>query len=198
MSNAYLSHFSAVVFHDLTEQLPKYIYLNVEQGHKSRHKNNLTQARIDFAFSRPWRVSNNFARHKDARIFLLNGMHTGNIGVVQAETATGQIVRVTDIERTLIDIAVRPIYSGGVFEVLKAYRSTIARIDVDKLIGYLKAIGYIYPYHQVIGFYLERAGARVNQLRLKDMSMDFDFYLTHQMKKKEYSKEWRLYYPSGF
>ena len=40
---------------------------------------------------------------------------------VEGDRRVGKI-RLTNIERTLIDIAVRPVYSGGVFEVLKAYR----------------------------------------------------------------------------
>lgn len=34
-------------------------------------------------------------------------------------------IRVTDLERTLIDIAVRPAYSGGVFEVLEAFKNAL-------------------------------------------------------------------------
>ena len=30
------------------------------------------------------------------------------------------------------------------------------------------------------------------------LPMRFDFYLTHQMAKTDYVKEWRLYVPKGF
>ena len=59
----------------------------------------------------------------------------------------------------MIDIAVRPVYGGGVYEILAAYRAALDRIDVDRVVEYLTSLGHMYPYHQAIGFYLQRAGA---------------------------------------
>ena len=33
---------------------------------------------------------------------------------------------------------------------------------------------------------------------VKNMGFENDFYLTHQMKEKNYSKTWMIYYPKGF
>ena len=40
-------------------------------------------------------------------------------------------VRVTDLERTLIDIAVRPEYAGGVYEVLNVYRLAKGKVSAN-------------------------------------------------------------------
>jgi hypothetical protein len=63
----------------------------------------------------------------------------------------------------------------------------------------LKKIDYTYPYHQVIGFYLEISGAyRESQIALmRKQEMMYDFYLMHKMEKPEYSSKWKLYYPKG-
>ena len=93
-----------------------------------------------------------------------------------------------------------PFYSGGVQEVLTAYKNAAQRVSVNRLAAMLRQLDYVYPYHQAIGFFLERAGAyRESQLRLmKKFPFEFDFYVTHQMKETEYSREWRVYYPKGF
>ena len=56
----------------------------------------------------------------------------------------------------------------------------------------------MYPYHQTIGFYLQRAGYEESRWRrLKDLGLKFDFYLAHGLRDPEYDAEWRLFFPKG-
>lgn len=195
---SYFTHFTAVYLHKLTEQIPKTVYLNFEQT-KGPSGGKLAQSRIDYAFRQPCRPSNNIAVFGDKKIYLLNGMFTGQKGVIDFEDELGSNIRVANLERTLIDIVVRPIYSGGVHTVLEAYKNAGGKVSVNKMLGLLHNIGYSYPLHQCIGFYLERSGTYTDkQIALVDkIDKEFDFYLTHQIKDKKYSKRWKLYYPSG-
>lgn len=203
--NSYFSHYTAIYFNDLTEQIPKTIYLNQEQALKGFVSSDLEQERIDAAFKRPVRISKNTAIYKNSKIVIINGKNTGQLGVIDIpdpdkKSEKGAIVRVTNIERTLIDATVRPVYSGGVFEVLKAYKMAKERVSVNKLSAMLKQLNFIYPYHQAIGFYLEKSGV-YNEKQIKIIEKyqrKYDFYLTHQMKEVEYSKKWKLFYPKGF
>lgn len=109
------------------------------------------------------------------------------------------LVRLTNIERTLIDAAVRPIYTGGISEVAKAFQFAKEQVSVNRLGAMLKKLSYTYPYHQSIGYYLERAGYRSSQLDLLRRSpMEYDFYLDHGMQDTKYIKDWRLHGPRGF
>jgi len=198
--DACFCHYSAIYLHGLTEQIPKTIYLNVEQRMRGGG-GTLTQGGIDRAFKNKCRTSKNFVNHKGRRIYLLNGGNTDQLGVTQLETSeTASPVRVTDIERTLIDATVRPVYSGGVHEVAKAFKTAHGRLSVNKLVAYLRKLNYTYPYHQSIGFYLERAGEyRESQIDLlRQLPMHYDFYLTYQMDDPEYVSRWRLFAPKGF
>ena len=200
-SKCYFSHYSAVKIHGLTEQTPKTLYINEEQRLESWLAGKLTQKTIDAAFRRPVRITRRVAETGDYRVIFLNGKNTANLGVVEEEfngiggERFGRI-RVTNVERTLIDITVRPVYSGGVSEVLKAFVSAREHISVNRLSAMLKKLAFIYPYHQAIGFYLERAGYRSSSLDLfRSIPREFDFYLEHSLKEKEYVKEWRLFIP---
>jgi len=195
----YLSHYTAVQVHGLTGQVPKTIYVNKEQPAKPAPSQLLAQDRIDEAFKRPTRLSQNFVNYDNRRIYLLSGKQTGNLGVIETEGPEHTMVRVTDVERTLIDITVRPEYAGGVFEVLRAYRLARGRVSVNKLVATLRKLDYLYPYHQAIGFYLERAGVyKENSIGLLRRSeFKYDFYLMHQIRDKAYSDKWRLFFPKG-
>jgi len=195
----YCSHYTAVQLHGLTEQVPKTVYVNREQPPKPHPAGGLAQERIDVAFKRPTRMSSNFVDYQGRRVYLLSGKQTGNLGVIEAETADGSRVRVTDLERTLVDIAVRPEYAGGVFEVLQAYRLAHGRVSVNKLAATLRKMDYVYPYHQVVGFYLDRAGVYKESAvgLLRRFEFTYDFYLMHQIEDKAYSEKWRLFFPKG-
>lgn len=196
---SFFSHYSAMYFHNLTNQVPKTIYLNHEQTPKPKSASKLTQEKIDFAFRCKTRLSNTIATYKENSIRILNSKHTGNLGVIEAEVSAGLNVYLTDIERTLIDITVRPEYSGGPQEVLAAFKNAVENVSINKLVSILKKIDYVYPYHQAIGFYLEASGVyrekQINLLRKHEMR--FDFYLMHQVQNAKYSSKWKLFYPKG-
>jgi predicted transcriptional regulator of viral defense system len=197
--DGYFSHYTAMRHHGLTLQIPKTIYFNIEQSVRPGG-GTLAQDRIDRAFKAKCRTSSNQVRFVDYTICLLNGGNTGQLGVVTAPTpAVAAPIRVTNLERTLIDATTRPIYSGGVYEVRAAFQAAKERVSVNKLVATLKRIGYTYPYHQSIGFYMQRAGYRESQLALlRKLPMEFDFYLDYALKETDYDSRWRLHFPKNF
>jgi predicted transcriptional regulator of viral defense system len=197
--DAYLSHGSAVFLHGLNEQIPKIIYVNKEQAPKPRSTSPLTQENLNRALSGQQRKSQYSFNYEDSTIILLSGKRTGRLEVGPLSLDTGESVDVTRLERTLIDIAVRPDYAGGIYQVLEAYKAAKDRVSVNTLIATLKKLDYIYPYHQTIGFYMERAGYDVTRTdRLLKLGTSLDFYLTYGIKDREYDSKWRLFFPKGF
>lgn len=197
-NGAYLSHYSAFYFYNLTDQIPKTVYISQEQSEKKAKTNSeLTQNGIDRAFSKPQRLSRNISQLESGEaVCLLHGKYTDDLGVENLEGGT----RVTGLERSLIDATVRPLYCGGVYEVLEAYKRAAPDISVNRLTAYLRKINYLYPYHQAIGLYMEKSGAYKDKqiALLKRFDFQFDFYLTYNMKEMEYSENWRIYHPKGF
>ena len=113
--------------------------------------------------------------------------------------ADGANLRVTKLERTLIDLTVRPVYGGGVGSVLEAFERAKDKVSVGTLVATLRELQYVYPYHQAIGFYMERAGYPERALeRLVEFGLHFDFYLAHGLKETELDNRWRLHIPKGF
>ncbi len=198
--NAYLCHATAVFLHGLTDIIPKTIFVNSEQSPKPQLMSSLTQDSIDRAFaSNKQRQSTLFYKIDDEyQIQFINGKATGRLEVSELSTIYGAHLDVTRIERTLIDLAVRPAYGGGVYQVLETYKAAKDRASVATLIPTLKKLDYVYPYHQAIGFYMQRAGFDPRQYeRLKKLGITFNFYLAYGMAEKAFDPEWKLFYPAG-
>lgn len=209
VKDSYYSHYTAVRIHGLTEQLPKTVYLSHEKRRgETPHKEAPTlypQEKIDEAFQRPPRMSSNQVELEEEgiRVMLLETTYQEGLGISAGEVNFGGDrplrLRYTSLERTMIDIAVRPFYAGGVFEVAKAFENAKGQLSVNAMRAMLKKLRFGYPYHQAIGFYLERAGYRSSHVDLfmRD-PMERDFYLTHAMGRTAYNSRWRLHVPEGF
>ena len=193
---AYFCHGTAVAIHGLNDQIPQRLYLNKEQSPKEGSAG-LTQTGIDRAFANKQRETRLIYRFDETEVAIVWGKSTGNLEVIEMNYG-GANLRVTSIERTLIDIAVRPAYAGGPLQVLAAYRGAMEKVSVGVLLATLRKLEYIYPFHQAIGLYMERAGyPKSKYVRLKELGLKFDFYLSYGVKDPEYVPNWRIYIPRG-
>ena len=193
---AYLCHATAVMVHGLTKLGQKTIYLNAEQSTKWSSHSALTQDGINRAFNGRQRQSNLIYKCNRISVVMISGKNTSRLGVEETAGPRSEMVQVTNLERTLIDIVVRPTYAGGTSQVLKAYRAAKDRMSLQRLLAILKALDYVYPYHQPIGFLMQKAGyPKEYFVQLRALGLNYDFYLDHGMQQPEYSEDWRLFYP---
>jgi predicted transcriptional regulator of viral defense system len=198
-NNSYFTHYTALWLHNLTEQIPKTIYLNHEHSpltRTSKPNSPLSQNSIDTAFLKEQRKTDEQYNFHNYKISTVNGKYTGRLGVID-KNEESRSYSITDLPRTLIDIVIRPAYAGGVFEVLKAYRNAENLLNVEELVEYLHELDYTYPYHQAIGFYLERAGYGEKVLQRFENDIEFNFYLTYNMRNPVLDPRWKIYYPKG-
>lgn len=209
VEGSYLSHYTALRVHGLTEQLPKTIYFTREKSRGSaidRDPDELyDQSAIDKAFTQPPRASKNELEltKENARVVMLESAYQGGLGLTSGEVNWGGNralkLRYTSLERTMIDIVVRPFYAGGVFEVAKAFENAKPHLSANTMLSLLRRMGFGYPYHQAIGYYLERAKYKPSVIELfQRLPMERDFYLAHSMGSTVYNSRWRLFVPEGF
>jgi hypothetical protein len=195
---SYLSHGTAAFLQGLLDDVPTTFYSNKEQSPKPSPAG-LTQQALDRAFANQPRQSALVYLDEEGRRFVgLSGKHSGRLEVVDVAGPRGERLAATSPERTLVDLVVRPSYGGGVPKVLAAFRAGRERVEVALLVATLKSLGHLYPYHQAVGFYMERAGYPDRAIEaLRKLPRDFDFYLVHGMKDRDFDRGWRIYFPRG-
>jgi hypothetical protein len=193
--DSYLSHGTAAFLHGLRDNPPEFVYMNQEQSAKEQY-GSLSQIALNRAFSRKQRQSHFIVGHSATKIMLLSGKDTGRLGVQKITGTQGETLELTSLERTLIDMTVRPGYAGGTTNVLSVYGRAVQKISVDRLVEMIQELDYLYPYHQAIGFYLQRAGIDFKSLSsFRKPGLKYDFFLAHGMKKTKFDPQWRIHYP---
>jgi len=205
----YFTHYTAMRYYKLTDQLPKSIYINNEQQSISKEsinyeKGHLTQSSIDTALQKKIRIRNSTLSLFNHVGFKISGKNTKNIGTTSVYIG-GIKVKITSIERTLVDIIVHQEFSGGSGEVFNAYLKTYKlynmgeiNFSINKLIRILKKLNYIYPYYQSIGFLLEKVGFDTSKFK-KEFKINHKFYLIREkpIEELQYIEDWKLYIPKN-
>lgn len=209
-NNFYYSHHTALYLNQLTLNQSNTLYIknNTKKADVDRERGNFNQKRIDITFSKPMRKSNviNYLSWsgKNYEIVMLEGLHIGEYGLKKLEMSADfhSSIQYSDIEKTLIDIVVRPAYSGGMNTVVEAFSIARDSVSVTKMAHYLNLLNMNYPYERNIALFMKKAGydatminSFLSKISLKEV--DYIFYLDYQMINKQLDEELKIYYPSN-
>lgn len=119
---AAISHFSAMHYHELTDQIPHRVFVMTTTGHSVPRSHNARNGKSGY---RVGETVYQFVQVKPERFF-----GTKEVWIGEAR------VTVTDMERTLIDGLVMPQHCGGFAEVIHAFAGARDRLNLDRLIEY--------------------------------------------------------------
>lgn len=201
LPKSYLSHFSSMYYHNLTQQIPKKIYLSVER-HAYTTSQVLEQSVIDKALCKDARDVKPVLSLFGYEIYQLHSKEANRVGIKRVQIFDKDY-RIATLERTLIDIVVRNELSGGIEEVIGVYKKVFEKhkkdISINKIIFILKKLDYTYPYHQVVGYLLSKSGFDATKIK-KEFEFRNDFFLTRgdinsNFDNLYYDEEFKIYIP---
>ncbi len=117
-------------------------------------------------------------------------------GVVEKEH--NSLIRVTDLERTVIDCIDRIDLAGGIEELMMAL-TVVTYLDETKLLGYLKAANKKILYKKV-GFFLQKLETQYLsddffKICKQNMSNRADSIVENSWLPKSFNSEWNLIVP---
>ena len=140
-----ISHWSALHFHGMTEQIPQGVYITTTQAVpisravKTRNKSQRS-------FSREINgILYEFIKIKPERFFGVKDFWVGEVKVT-----------ITDPERTLIDGLISPKYFGGWEEIYSAFEAHMPSLDLAKIIDYSLRLDAVIA--KRLGWIMEKVG----------------------------------------
>lgn len=134
---AAISHWSALNYHGLTEQTPRTIFVLTSAKSVPRTRKKAIEKSSGYVVSN---IAYQFVQIKPEYYF----------GIEEVWINESRI-KITDIERTLLDCLMSPQYCGGFSEVFYIFENNLATINLEKIIKYalkldtttIKRLGYI-------------------------------------------------------
>lgn len=147
-----ISHWSALHFHGMTEQIPRKVYITTTQtvpiSRAVRIRNKSQRS-----FSREINgILYEFIKIKPERFFGFKDFWVGEVKIT-----------ITDPERTLIDGLISPKYFGGWAEIYSAFESYAPSLDFDKIIDYSLRLDAVIA--KRLGWIMEKVGVEELILR---------------------------------
>ena len=147
-----ISHWSALHFHGMTEQIPQRVYITTTQT-VPISKAVKTRNKSQRSFSREINgILYEFIKIKPERFFGIKDFWVGEVKVT-----------ITDPERTLIDGLISPKHFGGWAEIYSAFESRISSLDLARMVDYSLRLDAVIT--KRLGWIMEKVGVEDSILR---------------------------------
>ena len=141
---AAISHWSAMSYHGLTEQIPRTVFVLTTTEHSVPRLRDGSSVRREGGYVVAG-VTYRFVQVQPERYFGTQRVWVGDSQVY-----------VTDLERTLLDGISMPQYCGGFAETIHAFEEATDRLDLERIAQYAERLGAAST--KRLGWILERLG----------------------------------------
>ena len=200
--SSYVTYEAAIYCLKLNEVEPKNIHMAKERLNYSSNKesNLITNDLLANAFLKEPRKSSHYASYNGTIFTFIEREFTNLIGI-EPSIRFGEEVLTTNIERTLIDVAISPQYVGGYKKACKIWNQFFLQneINIQELATMYQKLNYKYPYWQRIGFILKNEANEklANDWKQFFSKPQFSFFADRPFAKNwSYDNEWHIYYPN--
>lgn len=147
-----ISHWSAMHFHGLTEQIPQKVYVTTTSAFA-----------VSKSVKMPIKSQRRFMREVNNIIYIFIKVKQERFFGFKDYWIGETKVKITDPERTLIDGLIFPNYFGDWAEVYNAFKSHFSELNLDKMIDYSLRLEAVVA--KRLGWILERSGAEDSVLQ---------------------------------
>ena len=147
---AAISHWTALNYHGLTEQIPRHVFVltTTDVSVPRKRTSESAEARVGYPVNG---TVYRFVQVRPERYFGVERIWMGDARV-----------SITNLERTLLDGLAMPQHCGGFGEVIHAFGEAMDQVNINRIIEYAQQLGLAVA--KRAGWVLERQGSEAAQL----------------------------------
>ncbi len=178
-----ISHWSALSFHDFTEQIPKIVTATTT---KKVVTPSMRQTDSDLKKKHMWKVDQTYYEYVSVKQSHFFGFQ--EVWIDQFEK-----ILITDKERTIIDCFAFPRRFGGIQWVISTLEEIIDQLDIEKLVSYAIRYGRTSVIKR-LGWALSEIGVQASALKaLRDYKTSTYFLIDLSRERKgSYQALWKV------
>jgi hypothetical protein len=167
-----------------------FIFVSHELLPKNIKHEEVTQISIDDAYRKPYRVTHNYGQFQNDNIIVLYPKNTQQSGVIPFNG-----YRMSSINRCLVEMIVNVQYFKTSLHIIEIFTPLKKSLYPDMILSIIEKFNFIYPYYQLVGYFLEQIGFTKNDLSaFKQKVSNFKFYTDKQQNSYEYDSYWQIYF----
>ena len=187
---AFLSMSSSLNYQGLSSYRDDFVFISQEQSPKEDYNHSkLTQEAIDNAFSKDYRRTKKVGKYNNKHIVFLEPKNTKEFGVIEING-----IKVSSVSRALVEMVVNVQYFRNTKELISVFKKIKSNIDIDEVFDIVEKFDFIYPYHQSIGYILEKIGFKREKLyKFKECVSKLNFYTDKKQDNYKYIAYWKMY-----
>ena len=188
---SFFSMSTALNILNLTNERSDFVFVSKERATRLEFDSKtIKQENIDNAFSKKPRRTTAHNKIKEYSIVMLESNNTNEYEVINYNG-----YRVSSVNRVFVEAISNIQYFKNPDFLLKIFKEIKKELNLKKIYDVITNFGFIYPYYQLAGFYLERIGFKKDELvHFYNKRSNLNFYTHKNQLNYDYNEYWKIYF----
>ena len=190
-ANSYFPMTTSLNIQGLSDYRSNYIFISKERTKRATFADKkLRQEDIDRAFAKPPRRTTAHDKIGDYIVIMLETNNTSAFDITEY-----QGYKISSTSRTFVEIVSNVHYFESSDQALALFHEIKDHLNVDKIYDIIERFDFVYPYFQLVGFYLEQIGFDKEALkRFYARKSALKFYAQKNKEAYLFDEYWGVYY----
>ena len=189
--NGFFPMTSSLNIQGLTNFRDDFIFVSTERKERVEFaQKQIKQESIDAAFSKKPRRTKAFDKLQGYNFVMLESNNTHSYEIIEYNG-----MKVSSVNRAFVEIISNIHYFKSPKDVIEMFKAINLKLDIKKILKVIDMFGFVYPYYQLAGYYLEQIGfSKAELAEFNDKKSHLRFYTVKNKESYQFDEYWNIYY----